>query len=42
MKQGLPLTPGMEIGYVIRDAKKWMVDPEGTASEFDAYYQWLL
>ena len=23
MKQGIPLDPGMEIGYVIRDARKW-------------------
>jgi hypothetical protein len=36
MKQGLPLAPGMEIGYVIRDARKWEVDPEKTASEFYA------
>ena len=43
MKQGIPLAPGMEIGYVIRDARKWEVDPERTASEFDAgYYGGLL
>jgi DNA polymerase, archaea type len=36
MKQGIPLAPGMEIGYVIRDARKWEVDPERTASKFDA------
>jgi DNA polymerase I len=43
MKQGIPLAPGMEIGYVIRDARKWEVDPERTASEFDAlYYRGLL
>jgi hypothetical protein len=43
MKQGLPLAPGMEIAYVVRDAKKWEVDPERTASEFDAgYYEGLL
>ena len=36
MKQGLPLAPGKEIGYVIRDARKWEVDPERTASKFDA------
>ncbi|MGD0954739.1 MAG: DNA polymerase I, partial [Methanotrichaceae archaeon] len=43
MKQGFPLAPGMEIGYVIRDARKWEVDPERTASEFDAlYYRGLL
>ena len=43
IKQGIPLAPGMEIGYVIRDARKWEVDPERTASEFDAvYYRGLL
>ncbi|MGD0951387.1 MAG: hypothetical protein ABR985_03180 [Methanotrichaceae archaeon] len=43
MKQGIPLAPGMEIGYVIRDALKWEVDPERTASKFDAaYYRRLL
>jgi len=42
-EQGIPLAPGMEIGYVIRDARKWEVDPERTASEFDAaYYRGLL
>jgi hypothetical protein len=38
MKQGLLLAPGMEIGYLIRDAYKWKVDPEISASEFDAGY----
>ena len=43
MKQGIPLAPGMEIGYVIRDARKWEVDPERTASKSDAmYYRGLL
>jgi len=43
MKQGIPLAPGMEIGYVIRDARKWEVDPEMKASKFDAtYYRGLL
>jgi hypothetical protein len=43
IKQGLPLAPGMEIGYVIRDASKWEVDPERTASDFYAgYYGGLL
>jgi len=37
------VAPGMEIGYVIRDAHKWEVDPERTASEFDAtHYRGLL
>jgi len=33
MKQGLPLAPGMEIGYVVRDASKWEVDSARSASE---------
>jgi hypothetical protein len=36
IKQGIPLASGMEMGYVIRDARKWEVDPERTASKFDA------
>ena len=33
----------MEIAYVIKDAKKWEVDPARTASKFDAlYYRGLL
>ena len=33
----------MEICYVIKDAHKWEVDPERTASKFDAvYYRGLL
>ena len=40
---GRKLAPGMDIGYVIRDARKWEVDPERTASRFDAvYYRGLL
>jgi hypothetical protein len=43
MKQGLPLAPGIEIGYVIKDVRKWEVDPERTAPKFDAvYYRELL
>jgi hypothetical protein len=38
MKQGLPLDPGMGISYVIRDARKWEVEPERTAPKFDALY----
>jgi DNA polymerase I len=42
-KRGLPLAPGMEIGYVVTDAAKWNLDPERDASEFDAgYYGKLL
>ena len=36
IKQGLPLAPGMEIGYVVKDAMKWEVDPERAASDFNA------
>jgi hypothetical protein len=37
------LAPGMEIGYVVKDAKKWEVEPERTVSEFDiGYYGKLL
>jgi hypothetical protein len=43
VKQGLPLAPGMEIGYAAKDARKWEIDHERTASEFDAgYYGGLL
>ncbi len=40
---GLPLAPGMEVGYVVTDASKWKVDAERNASKFDAaYYRTLL
>ncbi len=43
LKQGISLAPGMEIGYVVKDAKRWEVEPDRTASEFDAvYYRKLL
>ena len=43
LKQGIPLAPGMEIGYVVKDAGRWEVEPERTAAEFDAgYYGKLL
>mgnify|MGYP000848168201 CR=1 FL=1 len=43
LKQGIALAPGMEIGYVVKDAKSWGVEPDRTASEFDAdYYLRLL
>ena len=33
----------MQIAYLVKDAKKWEVDPARTASEFDAgYYRGLL
>ena len=38
VNQGIPLAPGMEIGYVVKDAKNWEVEPERSASEFDAEY----
>ena len=31
MKQGIHLAPGIEIGYVVKDARKWEVDSERTA-----------
>jgi DNA polymerase, archaea type len=37
-KRGLPSSPGMKIGYVVRDAAKWEVDTERDASEFDTKY----
>lgn len=37
-KQGFNLAPGMEMAYVVRDAKRWEVDPARTASEFDPVY----
>ncbi len=32
------LAPGMEIGYVVKDAGKWTVDIERDASGFDEEY----
>lgn len=37
-KRGLSLASGMEIRYVVRDAKEWEVDAERDASEFNAMY----
>ena len=34
LRQGIPLAPGMEMGYVVRDARKWKADPERTATGF--------
>ncbi|VVB68980.1 DNA polymerase 1 [uncultured archaeon] len=43
LKQGIPLAPGVEISYVVKDAGRWEVEPERTASGFDAgYYGKLL
>jgi DNA polymerase, archaea type len=42
-KRGFQLSPGMEIGYVIKDAAKWQLDTEKDASGFDeGYYGKLL
>jgi DNA polymerase elongation subunit (family B) len=38
LKQGIPLAPGMEIDYVVRDSKRWVVEPERTAEGYDAEY----
>jgi hypothetical protein len=43
LKRGISLAPGMEIGYVVKDASRWEVEPERWASKFDAgYYGKLL
>jgi hypothetical protein len=34
----LQLAPGMEIGYVVKDAKKWEVNTERDASDLDVVY----
>jgi DNA polymerase I len=40
---GITVSPGMEIGYVVRDAGKWAVDLSWEADRFDVtYYQALL
>jgi DNA polymerase, archaea type len=40
---GITVSPGMEIGYVVRDARKWAVDLSWEADRFDVtYYQALL
>ena len=35
MNRAFPLAPGMEIGYVIRDARKWEVDPRRQGRSFN-------
>lgn len=43
LRQGIRLAPGMEICYVVKDAKNWVVEPQRTAANFDAgYYRKLL
>jgi DNA polymerase I len=41
--RGIAIEAGMEVGYVVRDAGKWLVDPVGEAAEYDLrYYRALL
>ncbi len=43
LEREILLAPGMEIGYVVRDAEGWTADIERAASELDAgYYKELL
>jgi DNA polymerase I len=42
-ERGIEIAPGMKIGYVVRDARRWIVDPEWDVKAFDrGYYQGLL
>ena len=42
-KCGIEIAPGMKIGYVVRDARRYAVDTEWDAAVFDlSYYQNLL
>jgi len=42
-RSGLHPAPGMEIGYVVKDARRWSVETEDLAEEFDpGYYTGLL
>ena len=42
-KRGVKVSPGMTVGYVVRDAGEWDVDTEWDASEFDLnYYRMLI
>jgi DNA polymerase I len=42
-RQGISIAPGMEIGYVVRDARRWAVDVAEGASTADlAFYRLLL
>jgi DNA polymerase I len=38
LERGMSLAPGMEIGYVVRDACRWEVEMEREAARFDAGY----
>ena len=37
-RKGLKVSPGMTVGYVVRNADQWEVDTEWDASEFDLDY----
>ena len=37
-RKGVKVSPGMTVGYVVRDADQWDVDTEWDASEFDIDY----
>jgi DNA polymerase I len=37
-RKGVKVSPGMTVGYVVRDAGRWDVDTEWDASEFDLDY----
>jgi DNA polymerase I len=37
-RKGVKVSPGMTVGYVVRDASIWDVDTEWDASEFDLDY----
>ena len=39
---GVPLAPGMEIGYVVTDASRWLVEVKEAAGFDAAYYAHLL
>ncbi|MDD1645403.1 MAG: type B DNA-directed DNA polymerase, partial [Methanomicrobiales archaeon] len=42
-RQGIDIAPGMEIGYVVRDARHWAVDVADASSSVDlAFYRLLL
>jgi len=42
-KLGVPITPGMDVEFVVRDAKRWIVDSPWYASGYDGeYYTGLL
>jgi DNA polymerase elongation subunit (family B) len=41
--RGIAIAPGMKIGYIVRDARKYSVDTAWDATGFDvSYYQTLL